>query len=85
MEVTADRCERGHGGIRDQLTDGERGVLIEDPLKEFAAFGAAVERLLADPQEGARLGRNARVRAAVEFLGDRHLGQDAGALFASLG
>jgi trehalose synthase len=71
------------GGIRGQITDGEHGLLIEDPL-DLAAFGAAVERLLADPQEGARLGKNARVRAAVEFLGDRHLEQ-YGALFASLG
>jgi trehalose synthase len=71
------------GGICDQVTDGEHGLLIEDP-HDLPAFGAAVERLLLDPQGAARLGRNARTRAATEFLGDRHLEQ-YGDLFASLG
>ena len=70
------------GGICDQVTDGEHGLLIEDP-HDLPAFGAAVERLLRDPQGAARLGSNARTRAASEFLGDRHLEQ-YGHLFASL-
>jgi trehalose synthase len=69
------------GGIKDQVTDGEHGRLIEDP-HDLAAFGAAVDRLLREPAEAARLGTNARVRALEEFLGDRHLEQ-YGRLFAS--
>ena len=71
------------GGIRDQVTDGEHGLLIEDP-HDLPAFGAAVEQLLRDPQEAARLGSNARTRAGAEFLGDRYF-ERYGDLFASLG
>jgi trehalose synthase len=73
----------GVGGISDQVTDGEHGLLIEDP-HDLPAFGAAVERLLREPQEAARLGRNAHKRAAAEFLGDRNLDQ-YGRLFTGLG
>ncbi|HYM55584.1 MAG TPA: glycosyltransferase [Solirubrobacteraceae bacterium] len=73
----------GVGGIADQITDGEHGLLIGNP-HDLPAFGAAVERLLREPEEAARLGANARTRAATEFLGDRHLDQ-YGQLFASLG
>ena len=62
------------GGIRDQITDGEPGVLIDDP-HDLRGFGSAVERLLSDRAEAARLGANARVRALNEFPGDRHLEQ----------
>ena len=64
------------GGICDQIDDGEHGLLVEDPY-DLAAFGAAVERLLRDPDETARLGRDARERARDEFLGDRHLARYA--------
>jgi len=62
------------GGIVDQVTSGEHGLLVSDP-RDLAGFGAAVERLLRDGEEAARLGRRARERANHEFLGDRHLGQ----------
>jgi trehalose synthase len=65
------------GGISDQIEDGEHGLLVEDPL-DLPSFGAAVERLLRDPDETARLGRNARDRARDDFLGDRHLARYAG-------
>jgi len=65
------------GGISDQIEDGEHGLLVEDPL-DLASFGAAVERLLRDPDETSRLGRNARDRARDDFLGDRHLARYAG-------
>ena len=68
------------GGIVDQVTDGVHGLLVDDP-HDLAAFGAAVERLLRDPEEARRLGRQARERATQEFLGDRHLSQYGG-LFA---
>jgi trehalose synthase len=60
------------GGIADQITHEEHGLLIDDP-HDLAAFGAAIERLLRDPTPAARLGENARARAAADFLGDRHL------------
>jgi trehalose synthase len=61
------------GGIRDQVTDGEHGLLIED--SHDPPLGTAVEQLLRDPHEAARLGSEARTRAGAEFLGDRHLEQ----------
>lgn len=64
------------GGIVDQIVDGETGLLVQDP-QDLAAFGAAVERLLDDPAEAARLARNARNHVAEHFLGDRHLLQYA--------
>jgi trehalose synthase len=64
------------GGIVDQIEHGEHGLLVDDP-HDLAAFGAALDRLLRDPEEAGRLGTNARARAAEEFLGDRHLGQYA--------
>jgi trehalose synthase len=67
------------GGIVDQVVDGETGLLVQDPY-DLAAFGAAVERLLHDPTEAARLARNARSHIAKHFLGDRHLLQYAALL-----
>jgi len=71
------------GGIVDQIVSGTHGLLVTDP-RDLASFGAAVETLLRDRTEAARLGANARARANVEFLGDRHLEQ-YGRLLAQLG
>jgi trehalose synthase len=60
------------GGIVDQVVDGETGLLVDDP-SDLAGFGAAVARLLRDPVEAERLGRNARRHVEQHFLGDRHL------------
>jgi trehalose synthase len=60
------------GGIVDQVVDGETGLLVDDP-SDLAGFGAAVARLLGDPVEAERLGRNARRHVEQRFLGDRHL------------
>ena len=62
------------GGITDQITTGEHGLLIDDP-HDLTAFGEAVEHLLREPTDAQRLAHNARQRAAAEFLGDRHLEQ----------
>jgi trehalose synthase len=64
------------GGINDQITTGEHGLLIEDP-HDLAAFGRAVERLLRDRPYADALADNAKARATSEFLGDRHLAQYA--------
>jgi trehalose synthase len=60
------------GGIADQLVDRVSGVLIDDP-RDLESFGRALARLLREPDERRRLGRNARRRAATHFLPDRHL------------
>ncbi len=70
------------GGIVDQITDGQHGLLIDDP-EDLAAFGAAINRLLRDPALAARIGLQAYERAHREFLEDRHLEQFA-SLFAAI-
>ena len=64
------------GGIVDQVIDGETGLLVGDP-HDLAGFGRSVSRLLADPVEAERLGRNARAHVTERFLPDRHLLQYA--------
>jgi trehalose synthase len=71
------------GGIVDQIDHREHGLLVADP-EDSAAFGDAVEELLRDRDEAARLAHNARERAVGEFLGDRHL-ERYGRLFEELG
>jgi trehalose synthase len=70
------------GGIVEQIVSGEHGLLIDNP-RDPVEFGYAVRRLLDDPPYAEQLGANARRRAIVEFLGDRHLAQYA-QLFAEL-
>ena len=68
------------GGIVDQITTGEHGLLIDDP-DDLVGFGAAIEKLPQDPGQAARLGHNARRRAVIEFLGEsppRTVGRRAG-------
>lgn len=65
------------GGITDQITSGEHGLLLEDPT-DLAALGAALNQLLDDPEGAAKLGKAARDRVDEHFLGERHLRQWAG-------
>ena len=60
------------GGIQDQIVDGERGVLLDDP-RDLAAYGAAVRELLADPAAAERMGWRAQERVREEFLSPRSL------------
>jgi trehalose synthase len=62
----------GVGGIRDQLAH-ETHALVLDDAGNLDAFGDAVNRLLADPALGRRLGRNAQRRCLAHFLAPRHL------------
>ena len=62
------------GGIQDQITDGETGILIPDPY-DLTAFGAAISKLLDDPTLARRLGDAAQDTVRDRFLGDRHLEQ----------
>jgi trehalose synthase len=59
------------GGIVDQISDDTCGSLVEDP-HDLAAFGAAVRRLLDDPELPAKIGAAAHERAR-SFLPDVHL------------
>jgi trehalose synthase len=60
----------GVGGIREQIQDGVSGVLLDDP-RDLAAAGAAVTRLLRDPDLRERLGVEARRAVIRDFLPDR--------------
>ncbi|MGH2747246.1 MAG: glycosyltransferase [Actinomycetota bacterium] len=62
------------GGIQDQVTDGDTGLLIDDPL-DLAAYGKAVRDLLSDPDRARGMGRAAQERIRADFLGPRHLTQ----------
>lgn len=62
------------GGIQDQISDGDTGVLVDDPA-DLGAYGRAVVGLLNDPAEAAEIGRRAQERVRNDFLGPRHLMQ----------
>jgi trehalose synthase len=62
------------GGIQDQIVNDSTGLLVDDP-HDLPAFGAAVRSLLDDPEEAARMGKEAQSRVRDEFLGPRHLMQ----------
>jgi trehalose synthase len=61
------------GGIRDQIRDGETGLLV-DP-RDLRGFAEATLRLLNRPVEAREIGLRAREEVRDEFLGSRHLGQ----------
>lgn len=52
------------GDLASAVTDGETGLLV--PPEDPSAFAAAVERLLRDPAEAGRLGRNGQRRVRSE-------------------
>ncbi|HEY2812401.1 MAG TPA: glycosyltransferase [Acidimicrobiales bacterium] len=62
------------GGIVEQITDNENGVLVHDP-SDLAEFGRAVSRLLEDQQLASRLGEAAHERVRDYFLAPRELVQ----------
>ncbi len=60
------------GGLREQIVDGESGILLSGPRDE-SGLADALERLLNAPQERRRIGAVAHERVAREFLSARHL------------
>jgi trehalose synthase len=60
------------GGMRDQVLDGETGLLIGDPT-DLLEFGTAIVRLLDDPAWASQMGKAAHQRAHELYLGDVHL------------
>ncbi|HEU4421848.1 MAG TPA: glycosyltransferase, partial [Pilimelia sp.] len=59
------------GGILDQIVEGT-GVLLSEPT-DLAAFGAAVRRLLDNPDETRRMGLAAKKHIRDNYVGDLHL------------
>jgi trehalose synthase len=72
------------GGILEQVIDGETGLLVRDP-HDLEAFGAAVCRILDDPDLARRLGEGAKARALEAHLGDTHLEKWLNVIVALLG
>jgi trehalose synthase len=62
------------GGIKDQITDGETGVLLDDP-GDLERFGDVVRELLCDDERRRSIGHNARERVRRQFLVNRHARQ----------
>jgi trehalose synthase len=60
------------GGIQDQIEDGRDGVLLHDP-RDLAAFGAAVRRVLENPDEADVIARAGHERVRRQFLAPRSL------------
>ncbi|MBA2754765.1 MAG: glycosyltransferase [Chloroflexia bacterium] len=60
------------GGIRDQIVDGEHGILLDDPA-DLGAAARAMRRLLDDREMARGLGFAARDRVQERYLGIRHL------------
>jgi glycosyltransferase involved in cell wall biosynthesis len=58
-------------GQRDIVSDGVTGVLV--PPGDSAALREALQRLLSDPRERRRLGRNARRAVEEQFSLDRYV------------
>ena len=55
------------GGIKDQVIDGETGILIDDPA-DLEAFAVALRKLVEDPELAAKMGAASRKRVAKHFL-----------------
>jgi trehalose synthase len=60
------------GGIKDQITSGDNGLLIEDPA-DLDSFGQALRRLASDASLAQRLGQAARRRVLENYLEDSQL------------
>ena len=60
------------GGIQEQITDRETGILLDDP-RDLEAYGAAVTALLTDPARAEEMGRQARERVRDRFTSVRSL------------
>jgi trehalose synthase len=60
------------GGIQEQISNGETGLLLDDPIN-LAAFGATVSGLLADRPAAEEMGKRARERVRDRFISVRSL------------
>ncbi len=71
------------GGIRQQVIDGETGILLPD-ASDVEACGRAIRDLLMNPEKAAQMGAAARERTRDLFLPDRHLLQYAELILESM-
>jgi trehalose synthase len=60
------------GGIQDQITDGQDGLLIEDPT-DLDAFASALRRLMTERELPRLLAGAAHRRVVQNFLDDRQV------------
>jgi trehalose synthase len=61
------------GGIREQIIEGDTGLLVEP--RDRQGFADAVVSLIADPARAQAMGERAREEVRELFLGPRHLRQ----------
>lgn len=71
------------GGIKDQITSDDNGLLIEDP-DDLDSFGRALRRLAGDAGLAQRLGQGARRRVLENYLEDSQLARTTQMLGAML-
>jgi trehalose synthase len=64
------------GGIKDQIDDGQTGLLINDP-RDLAEYGEKVKTLLDDRERAEAIGAASRAKVRDHFLAPRHLMQYA--------
>ena len=67
------------GGIQDQIDDGVSGLLVEDATDD-AAFGRAIDQVLADHDLARSLGQAARARVCERYLPAHHIAAEADAV-----
>ena len=60
------------GGVDEWLVDGENGLAV--PPRDVPAFAAAIDRLLADPDERLKFGRRGRELVRERFSDDAFVG-----------
>lgn len=60
------------GGIQDQITDRENGLLLDDPT-DPEAFASALDQLFDDPAFAASLGKSAQESVRARYLETRSL------------
>ena len=69
------------GGIPDALRDGENGRLV--PINDAPALAETLDELLADAEQRARLGAQARVTAQHDFTPEQELARNL-AIYAQI-
>jgi trehalose synthase len=60
------------GGIRDQIIDGDSGLLLPDPT-DLADFSRVLAEIIPDDRRRLQIGERARQRVIDHFLPDRQL------------
>jgi len=68
-------------GCRELVTDGVNGLLV--PVKDANALAAALERLIADPALGERMGRAGREKVVAE-LSDTRINEQTLGIYGEL-